>query len=529
MSTLDRRGEELLREKTSRLHRSTDRLFAGLMIFQFAAGIAAALWLSPRTWAGSESRIHLHVWAAVGIGLVINAVPLSFVLLRPGHVVTRHAVAVGQALTSALLIHLSGGRIETHFHVFGSLAFLAFYRDWRVLVTASAVVAADHFVRGIYWPESVFGVLSASPWRPLEHSAWVVFEDVFLIRSCARGRAEMIAVAQRESELERAQETTEAEVLARTADLQYSLEQLAEEIREREAAETERDELTARLIQNQKLEAVGALAAGIAHEINTPTQFVGDNTRFLEDSFRDLLPALERANELVEVVGAGGDAEALRASAAATKQAFANADVDYLQEEVPLALAQSLEGIDRVSRIVRAMKEFSHPGSEGKSMVDLNRAIDSTITVATNEWKYVSTVETDFDPTLPPAPCIPQAFNQVILNLLVNAAHAIESVVGESGEKGVIRIATCFEGEHAVVTIQDSGKGIPESIRSRIFDPFFTTKDVGKGTGQGLSLAHRVIVGEHGGSLDLKSAEGEGAKFEIRLPLVETEGEAEAA
>ena len=198
------RADELMEAHQNRIYAQTSRLFAILMTVQWVAGIAAAIWISPRTWAGTASSIHAHVWAALFLGGAITILPVFLCLTKPCASSTRHAVAVCQMLMSALLIHLSGGRIETHFHVFGSLAFLAYYRDWRVLIPATAVVAADHAVRGLYFPESVFGVLSASPWRWVEHAAWVLFEDVILVRFCLRAKHEMWEIAQRTAELEAA-------------------------------------------------------------------------------------------------------------------------------------------------------------------------------------------------------------------------------------------------------------------------------------------------------------------------------------
>ncbi len=198
------RAAALFERDRTAIFRTTDRWFAALMAFQWLAGIGAALWISPRTWTGGMSQVHVHVWAAVFLGGAISFVPIALALLRPGRAETRYAIAVGQALTSALLIHLTGGRIETHFHVFGSLAFLAVYRDWTVLIPATIVVALDHFVRGLYWPESVYGVLSTSGWRSLEHAGWVVFEDIFLVASCRRGVREMATIAEREASLEAA-------------------------------------------------------------------------------------------------------------------------------------------------------------------------------------------------------------------------------------------------------------------------------------------------------------------------------------
>jgi methyl-accepting chemotaxis protein len=185
----------------------TDRLFAGLMAFQWVGGLVAALVVSPNTWLGSTSQTHLHVWAAVFLGGALASLPIFMAITRPGHVARRHTIAVSQMMTSALLIHLTGGRIETHFHIFGSLAFLAFYRDWKVMISASVVVVIDHFFRGVYYPQSIFGVLTTSQWRWVEHGAWVVFEDFFLIWSCLQIQVEMREGAQRQAQLEAANGT----------------------------------------------------------------------------------------------------------------------------------------------------------------------------------------------------------------------------------------------------------------------------------------------------------------------------------
>jgi len=191
----------------------------------------------------------------------------------------------------------------------------------------------------------------------------------------------------------------------------------------------------------------------------------------------------------------------------------------YLQEEIPQAIDQSLEGLERIAKIVRSMKEFSHPGMDEKTPIDINQAIETTINVSRNEWKYHADIETDLDPGLPNVSCLPGEINQVLLNLIVNAAHAIVNVVGESGDKGLIRISTRLDGAWAEIRVSDTGTGIPEEIKQRIFDPFFTTKMVGKGTGQGLAIAYSVVVDKHGGVIDLESEEGKGTTFIISLPL----------
>jgi hypothetical protein len=196
------RAEAIYSEQMHARHVRIDRMFAVLLVVQYLAGIIGALVVSPYAWEGRDRVVHMHVWVAVLGGAGIIILPILMALLRPGTVLTRHVIAASQMLSSALLIHLTGGRIETHFHIFGSLAFLAFYLDWKVLLTATTVVAADHFLRGIYWPESVYGVNNPEWWRFLEHAGWVVFEDVFLIWSCVVGNREIAASAARQAQVE---------------------------------------------------------------------------------------------------------------------------------------------------------------------------------------------------------------------------------------------------------------------------------------------------------------------------------------
>ena len=279
----------------------------------------------------------------------------------------------------------------------------------------------------------------------------------------------------------------------------------------------EKRALEHQLSQSQKLESIGQLAAGIAHEINTPTQYVGDNTRFLHDAFNDLLSPVKK---LADALRRESNSDAVEPEALHNvKTALDEADVDYLIAEIPQAIQQSLDGVDRVAKIVRAMKEFSHPATE-KSAIDINRAIESTITVATNEWKYVADVQTELDSELPHVPCLPGDFNQAILNIIVNAAHAIAEAKGDArDDKGHILVSTRKLGEWAEIRIRDDGPGIPPEHQKKIFDPFFTTKDVGKGTGQGLSIARNTIVKKHHGTLSVDSRPGEGTCFIIQLPI----------
>jgi PAS domain S-box-containing protein len=275
---------------------------------------------------------------------------------------------------------------------------------------------------------------------------------------------------------------------------------------------TQRRVLETQLQRAQKLEAIGQLAAGIAHEINTPMQFIGDNTRFVQDAWSTL-------NDLISLVCSRHEGTVEEDVFRSRLNDYDFDDLKDLQREVPAAVEQSLDGVARVSKIVKAMEEFSHPGSEEKQPADLNHAIETTVTVARNEWKYVAEVETQLSPDLGLVPCHIGEFNQVILNLLVNAAHAISAVAANGSKpRGKITIRSAREQNWIQVSMHDTGCGIPVNIRPRIFEPFFTTKDVGKGTGQGLALAHAIIVKKHSGTIWFESEVGKGTTFFIRIP-----------
>jgi len=286
------------------------------------------------------------------------------------------------------------------------------------------------------------------------------------------------------------------------------------DITERIRAEEDKIDMQRELAQTSKLEAVGQLAAGIAHEINTPTQYIGDNLRFLSETYGEIFGILECYRSLADASRGKKD---LEDTLARLESAIEKADLDYLLEEIPTATEQSIAGIEQVASIVLAMKEFSHPGTKEKNLTDMNRALESTITVCRNEWKQVAEMDKDFDPSLPPVRCLAGEMNQVFLNLIINAAHAIS----ESAENGMgkITLSTNKVGDWAEIRVADTGGGIPEQVRDRIFDPFFTTKEVGKGTGQGLSVCRDIVVKKHYGELFFENETGKGTVFVIRLPL----------
>ena len=606
------RANELAEGLLDKIRRQTDRLFLWLAVVEYFGGIVAAFLLSPRTYEGATSSIHPHVIVAAVVGLVVTAPIVVATLLWPGTYRTRCIVAVCQMLVSALLIHISGGRIETHFHVFGSLAFLAFYRDWRILIWASLVVAADHLVRGIYMPWSVYGVFADAEWRFVEHAGWVLFEDVILIASCTRGMNEVKAIAERQSELEATNERVESTVQQRTEELRESelqkttifdnaldgivtanargriieINPAAERIFGVARSETlgkplasifhsgssqefvtvslnehasgdrgllvtkntelmavsetgspipievsimcvpmkgqalytafardigERKKLEEKLAHANKMESLGQLATGVAHEINTPNQYIGDNVRFVEESFGSMIELIRFYRQTLDKSEID---EETQQRLTALEDA---ADLDFALEQIPPALSQALEGVERVGSIIRAMKEFSHPGLESYTMVDLNRVVQSTVMVARNEWKYVAEVNLDLDPDLPTIQANQGELSQVILNLIVNAAQAVdERYKGE--RKGTINVTTRTDGPRVVLAIADNGCGIPDDIRANVFDPFFTTKGVGVGTGQGLTITRNVIE-RHSGEIFLNSKCDHGTTFTIWLPI----------
>lgn len=264
----------------------------------------------------------------------------------------------------------------------------------------------------------------------------------------------------------------------------------------------------------QKLESLGRLSAGIAHEINTPVQFVSDSVHYIKEAFTSMADLVGVYRNATLGGLSANDREAMASQA---RSADAMADTDYALENVPAALDSALEGLGRIGTIVKSLKEFSHPDQMQKSAIDLNAAIRSTITIATNEYKHVAELRTDLG-DLGPVTCHGGEINQVILNLIVNAAHAIGDVVSRTQQKGRITVKTWQEFGWVNVAVRDTGGGIPEDIREKIFDPFFTTKEVGRGTGQGLALARRIIVDKHGGDLLFETELGRGTEFILRLP-----------
>ncbi|MEN9580749.1 MAG: hypothetical protein RJA70_3758, partial [Pseudomonadota bacterium] len=268
----------------------------------------------------------------------------------------------------------------------------------------------------------------------------------------------------------------------------------------------------------QRWAAIGTLAAGVAHEINTPLQFVNDSLQFLRDAARDVFGLVEKLQLVRQLAATPERAAELQAAVAEAIEAEQDSDLAYLHENVPSAFERCTDGLARVTDIVRALKEFAHPAQQQMAPTDLNRAILTTLTIARNEYRYIADLKTDLQ-ELPEVTCHINEINQVVLNLVVNAAHAVEATVLGSDRRGTITVATRHDGEHVFISIGDTGTGISDEVAPRIFDPFFTTKEVGRGTGQGLALAWGVVTEKHGGELRFETELGVGTTFFIQLPV----------
>jgi PAS domain S-box-containing protein len=292
---------------------------------------------------------------------------------------------------------------------------------------------------------------------------------------------------------------------------------LSRDVTAQKQAEIERRRMEEQLFHAQKMESIGRLAAGVAHEVNTPTQFISDNTHFLVGAARHLACVVTAYRALRDQARAQ---PALQEALAVVDAAEADAELDYLLDEIPRTLKQSIDGLERVARIVQSLREFSHPGAPEKAPANINHALETAVAVSRHEWKLVADVVTQLDPDLPEVPCVLDEINQVILNLIINAAHTIADVARDRPERrGCIRIRSRREEAGILVEVEDDGAGIPEAARQHVFEPFFTTKPVGQGTGQGLALVHTMIVNHHGGRVGFTSEVGRGSTFWFRLPL----------
>jgi signal transduction histidine kinase/CheY-like chemotaxis protein len=455
------RADQIFDGVMDRIYRRTDRIFAGLLICEWFFAIGCALVVSPRTWEGAIGKTHVHLYAALLLGGAIISLPIALVLLRPGAVVTRHVIAVAQMLMSALLIHLAGGRIETHFHVFGSLAFIAFYRDWRVLVSATIIVAADHMIRGLFWPQSVYGVTTASEWRWIEHAAWVLFEDAFLAHSCLRGLAETRDLSVRQADLERFNEQIEQTVRRRTAELRQAQEQL---------------------LQSQKLEAVGKLASGIAHDFNNMLGGILAYSSMLREDY---------------------------------------AKDEHLAEHLRLIEVSAERGADMTGKLLA----FARKGNYEHRQIDLAVSFQEAVGLIKPTLDKKISVVTGVDEDVWPVNGDSTQILQTVMNLCMNARDAmpgggelrleVRNVTADAELSRAEKLPG--PGRYVRLSVTDTGCGIPPELHEKVFEPFFTTKGVGKGTGLGLSMVYGIMQ-SHGGQVFLSSAPGEGTAIQLYFP-----------
>jgi signal transduction histidine kinase len=509
--SLRRRSSQIFSDRLQEVCSKTDRLFIWVFLVQWLTAILTALLISPGAWGVPQDAFSIHLQIALVCGSLLTSVPVVLTLRCPGRLVTRLVISGAQGGFSVLFIYLTCGRLETHFHIFGSLAMLAIYRDYRALIPTTAVAVLSTSAAGYLWPESVFNVSSFRPWLIVEHVGWILFADGFLVWSCLKSEGGMRQAAESMALLELNNSLVESKMALRNR-------QIAE--RTKKLEESHRKEVTLRnkLLQAQRLESIGQLAAGVAHEINTPMQYVNDNLAYLSDCTRGMFQLLDSYQFNLSADSGERPWENRKADIETMRE---QCHFDYMREQVPQAVAESMEGVQRVITIVRAMKEFSHPGTTEKVSTDINQALRSTATISKNRWKYCADLILELSDELPDVKTLPSELNQVLLNLVVNAGDAIASRIGETtGMKGTITIRTYAEADSVVIAISDTGCGIPDGIQHRIFDPFFTTKEVGKGTGQGLAISHNIIVNKHGGQLDFSTTPGEGTTFYIRLPAV---------
>lgn len=502
-TTVSQRAALLFANDRAEVYKRTDRMFAVLLALQWVAGIVIAWWVSPRVWVGSESRIHLHIWAAIFLGGIIDSLPIFLALRYPGRSLTRHVIAVAQMSNSALLIHLTGGRIETHFHVFGSLAFLACYRDWRVLITATLVVAADHLVRAVVWPQSAFGVDVVSTWRVFEHAAWVIFEDIFLIISFRYSLSEMHRIARQWAQLE--ETSSENSELTRL-------------IAERTAAEEKLKAFQLQHIETARRAGMAEIATSVLHNVgnvlnsvNVSAAVIGDELKKL--GVRDLKLATQMVESHLDDLGTFITADE-RGKHLPRFLIELSKQMTHEEEQVLTELSSLAKNIEHVKDIVSLQQSYAGISGivEELSLGDL--LVDAIRINAASMRRHGIEVVQEFE-ELPPVEIEKQKFLQIVVNLISNAKYAI---IESGASTGTIRLRLYRpDADRVRVEVIDTGVGIPRENLTRIFQHGFTTRKDGHGFGLHGSAN---MIKEMQGTLTARSdGPGQGATFTLEIPF----------
>lgn len=441
------------------VRQETDRLFVWLLSFQWFTAILITVLLTPYTWVGSESSVHPHVYLTVFFGGFLSLFPIIKILKDPGKIENGYIVCISQLIYTILLVHITGGRVESHFHVFGSLTFLGCYRNKKIIYLGTVIVVADHILRGLYFPMSIYGVPESSLWRAIEHTAWIIFLDIFLLMAIRNKTKMFLLIAQRECALERSIANTERMVKERTSELVETRKTILDQQQT--------------LLKAERLSSLGQMAAEIAHEINNPMGIIATTTYLMRSKIED---GETNKDELLESLN-------------------------------------DIEGtVNRVSKIIRGLKNVSRNAiDENVRAVPMKEIINDVVSISSDKFKAHSISFTYVDRGHE-VYCRRVQISQVLLNLVTNAYDAVKDLSGERW----VRIEVKQDPKWTHILVSNSGPSIPEETRMKIFQPFFTTKDLGKGTGLGLSLS-QTIVENHGGIIELNTGIPF-TQFDVRLP-----------
>ena len=493
------RSDELRRGYEQELWRHTDRLFAALLAVQWIASIGLALWLTPREWNGLQSRTNPLVWAAIILGGIIAILPIGLAIFHPGKTLTRHVIGVAQMLHSALLIHVTNGRIETHFHVFGSLAFLSFYRDWRLLVPATLVVAVDHALRGMFYPESVFGVSTASSWRWIEHAGWVIFEDICLVWACVRGARELRILAARQAELETINQRVEAEVVRQTARLA---------------------EVSAELVTTARRAGMAEIATGVLHNVGNVLNSVNVSATLVGDTLRNSEVAslkkvggmiVAERHRLAEFITADERGRHLPEFIIDLSNCLGIEQNTMLEE---LSIVQ--KGLDHIKHVISLQQKHAKT-SPVQDRVNPAEIIEAAISLQSASFaRHHVAIRRNFT-DIGVVAVDKHTVMQILINLIDNAKQSVkERPEGARSIEIVLEPASSSPSSFQIRVV-DTGVGISPENLTRIFGHGFTTRDEGHGFGlHSAANAARAM----GGSLTATSnGPGLGACFTLELPL----------